>query len=182
MSKEKNIKLKFENEAQEADYFDEHSPLDIVTNPKIEKIVVRGAKDRPITIRLDSETRSKLNILAAKQGVGPSTFARLSLISAIEHSSMATKKLSLDDIKNVIVMNLPQSMKARIETLTKSATLGGNPSNPDFLLLDQSQISELAELGSEAMSLLLAMYGIQVITPEHNKYIEVKKLVQSGTK
>lgn len=81
---EKDSIPQFETEEQEAEYWDTHSPLDSAAEPEAQKVRVRGAKDRPITIRLDSETYSKLKELASEHGLGHSTFARLILISVIE--------------------------------------------------------------------------------------------------
>lgn len=77
----------FATEEQEAEYWDTHSPLDVAAEPEAQEVRVRVPKDRPITIRLDSETRRKLEKLAAESGLGPSTFARLILMSAIERGS-----------------------------------------------------------------------------------------------
>lgn len=65
-----------------------------LAEPKAQMVRVRGAKDRPITIRFDSESRSKLNKLAAEQGLGPSTFARLILMSVIECREKLPKYLT----------------------------------------------------------------------------------------
>ncbi len=180
MSTEKDFVPQFETEEQEAEYWDTHSPLDLAAEPKAQKVRVRGAKDRPITIRLDSESRSKLDKLAAERGVGPSTFARLILMSAIERGEKLPKRVTPDELKDVLEKNLPQSIKDQAESLVKATSLG-DPDNPAFLLLDKSQMNEWGELGLQAISTLLAMYGMKIITQEHNKYKEVKTLLQSDT-
>jgi len=169
----------FETEGQEAEYWDTHSPLDLTAEPKAQKVRVRGAKDRPITIRLDSESRLKLNNLATGRGLGASTLARSILMSAIEHRGNLPKSINLDNLRDV-VESLPQSIKDQAERLAKAASLG-DPDNPAFLLLNRSQMNEWGELGLKVFSTLLAMYGVQVITEEHIKYKAVKTLVQSGT-
>jgi len=183
MSAEKELMPQFETEEQEAEYWDTHSPLDLAAKPKAQKVRVRGTKDRPITIRLDSESRSKLNKLADERGLGPSTFARSVLMSAIEQRGYLLKTINLDAnldaIRNMVEQNLPQSIKEQAENLAKDASIG-DPNNPAFLLLDRSQMNEWGELGSKVFSTLLAMYGVQVITPE-DMYEKTKALVQSGT-
>lgn len=179
MTKGKESIPQFETEEQEAEYWDTHSPLDITAEPKTQKIRVRGAKDRPITIRLDSESRLKLNKLAAERGLGPSTFARSILMSAIENRGNLPKSISLDDLRDIVEQNLPQSIKDRAENLAKDVSIG-EPNNPAFLLLDRSQRNEWGELGLHVLSTLLAMYGVQVNTPE-DTYEKAKTLVQSGT-
>jgi hypothetical protein len=56
---------------------------------------VTRAKDSPITIRLDSESRSKLEKLAAEQGLGSSTFARRILMVAMEQGIQEWLELGL---------------------------------------------------------------------------------------
>lgn len=92
MRTKKNIVPKFKSEKKEAEYWDTHSPLDFVPEPEAQRVQVRGIKDRPITIRLDSESRLKLSKLASERGVGPSTFARLILMSAIKQEDRSLIK------------------------------------------------------------------------------------------
>ncbi len=183
MGTDKQLMPQFETEELEAEYWDTHSPLDVAGEPEAQKVRVRvrGTKDRPITIRLDSESRSKLEKLAAEQGLGPSTFARLILTSVIEGTEKLPKRVTLDELKDVLERNLPQSMKDRAESLSKAISIG-DPDNPAFLLLDKAQMDEWGELGLQAISTFLAMYRVQIISQEHNKYQQVRTLVQSGTR
>ena len=173
---ERELIPQFETEEQEAEYWDSHSPLDLAAEPKAQKVRVRGVKDRPITVRLDSESRSKLDRLAAKQGLGPSSFARLILMSVIEQRSKLPKRITLDDLKNILEEITPQLIKNRAKLLVKEAAIG-DPDNPSFLILNQSQIDEWGRLGLRAICALLARYDVQVITQEHTKYKEVKTLL-----
>ena len=175
---EKELVPQFETEEQEAEYWDSHSPLELAAEPKAQKVRVRGVKDRPITVRLDSESRSKLDRLAAERGLGPSSFARLILMSVIEQGGKLPKRITLDEVKNLLEEITPQLIKDRADLLVKEAAIG-DPNNPSFLILNQSQIEEWGKLGLQAICALLARYDIQVITQEHAKYKEVKTLVQS---
>jgi len=180
MGAKKELIPKFESEGKEAEYWDTHSPLDLEAAPKAQKLQVRGAKDRPITIRLDSQTRQKLNKLAVQRGVGPSTLARSILMSAIEQrGTLPITSIHWDELRDLLDQNLPQSVKDRAEKLEKAISVDV-PDNPVFILYE-SQINELGELGLQAISSLLAMYGVQVINQEHTKYKEVKALVESST-
>ena len=174
----KELIPRFETEEQEAEYWNSHSPLDLVAEPKAQKVRVRGAKDRPITVRLDSESRSKLDKLAAEQGLGPSSFARRILMSVIEQRRKLPEHITLDELKNMLEEITPRLIKDRAELLVKEAAIG-DPDNPVFLFLNQSQIEEWGELGLQAICALLASYDVQVITQEHAKYKKIKTLVQS---
>lgn len=182
MNVEKGLVPQFETEEEEAEYWDTHSPLDVAAEPEAQQVRVRVPKDRPITIRLDSESRGKLERLAAERGLGPSTFARLILMSAIEHRESPPKSITLGELIDVLEMGLPQPIKDKAESLIKAATLGGNPDEPAFLLFDQSQMMAWGEVGLQAIATLLAMYNVQIITEKHSKYEEVKTLVQSCTR
>ena len=175
----KELIPQFETEEQEAEYWNSHSPLDLAIEPKAQKVRVRGAKDRPITVRLDSESRSKLDRLAAEQGLGPSSFARLTLMSVIEQGGKLPKRITLNEFEDMLDA-LPQSIKEQASSLVAGATIGGDPDNPTILLLDKPQIDKLEKLGLQAICALLARYDIQVITQEHAKYKEVKTLVESS--
>lgn len=177
---EKELIPQFETEEEEAEYWDSHSPLDLA-EPKAQKVRVKGVKDRPITVRLDSESRSKLDKLAAEQGLGPSSFARLILMSVIEQGGKLPKRITLDELKNLLEEITPPPVKGRADFLVKEAAIG-DPDNPSFLILNQSQIDEWGQLGLQAICALLARYDIQVITQEHAKYREVKTLVQSANR
>jgi hypothetical protein len=174
----KELIPQFETEEQEAEYWNSHSPLDLVAEPRAQKVRVRGAKDRPITVRLDSASRSKLDRLAAEQGLGPSSFARRILMSVVEQGFKLPKHITLDELKNMLEEITPRLIKDRAGLLVKEATIG-DPDNPAFLIFNRSQIDEWGELGLQAICALLAMYDVQVITQEHAKYKEVKTLVQS---
>jgi len=175
---EREIMPQFETEEQEAEYWDSHSPLDFAAEPKAQQVRVRVVKDRPITVRLDSESRSKLDRLAAKQGLGPSSFARLILMSVIEQGGKLPKHITLDELKNMLEEITPQLTKNQADLLAKEAAIG-DPDNPSFLIFNQSQINEWGDLGLQAICALLARYNVQVITQEHGRYKEVKTLVQS---
>jgi len=157
MKVEKELIPQFETEEQEAEYWDSHSPLDLAAEPKAQKVRVRGVKDRPITIRLDSKSRSELDRLAAERGLGPSTFARLILMSVIEPGSKLPKRITLDELKNMLEAR-PQLDKSQTDKLEK-------------LVLEP--ICALLEEDIKILNLLLRA---QV---SHAEYEKVKTLVQS---
>lgn len=176
MDIKKELMPQFETEEQEAEYWDTHSPLDFVAEPKAQKVRVRGAKDRPITIRLDSESRLKLDKLAAEQGLGPSTFARLILTSVIERREKLPKRVTLDELKDVLEKNLPQSIKDQAESLVRATSIG-DLENPTLLLIDASQMKEYEKFMWSFLSALLAIAGVQVITSEDSEYEKLKSIV-----
>ena len=85
MAKLKKPLPKFSTEDEEATFWDKHSPLEYFDEPAFNPLRVKVIKDRPITIRLDSENREKLDKLAAEINMGPSTFARLIIQAWLEY-------------------------------------------------------------------------------------------------
>ena len=102
MKNKKDSIPKFESEEQEAEYWDNHSPLDFVAEPEAQKVRVTGIKDRPITIRLDSNSRLALEKLATGSGLGPSTFARIVLMSSIKRSEKITEISSIAESRDTV--------------------------------------------------------------------------------
>lgn len=175
MTFKKDLTPQFETEEKEAEYWDTHSPLDLAAKPKPQRVRLSGSKNRPITIRLDSESRSKLDKLADKQGLGPSTFARLILMSVIEQAEKVPKRLTLDDLIDVLDKNLPQSLKDQAESLAKAISIG-DPENPALLVIDRPQMKDWEALVLKFISALLTAVGVQVITPEDSKYEKLKSI------
>ena len=81
MAKLKKTIPTFESEKEEAEYWDKHSILEHFDESDFSPLQVRAAKDNPITIRLDSESRQKLEEMAKAYRVGPSTLARVIISS-----------------------------------------------------------------------------------------------------
>jgi hypothetical protein len=67
----------FASEAEEAEFWDSHSPLDFM-EPQTKPLILK--KDRVITMRLDNRTYTTLKALAKKYKVGMSTLVRVILI------------------------------------------------------------------------------------------------------
>jgi hypothetical protein len=104
---------KFENEEQEAEYWDKNSPLDVIENPEAQKVKTTRLKDRPIAIRLDSENRIKLEEAAKKRGLGPSTFTRIVLMSALQNDG---KEVGIECAEK-----LPDKFESEVKSCTLSA-------------------------------------------------------------
>lgn len=167
----------FHSLEEEREYWEARGPLAEGRKGRINK--PKGKRSSFLAVRLTGEELTRLRDVAARQGLGPSTFARLILTSAIEHDSKLPKHVTLDELKDMLGNNLPRSLRERAENLLKAASLGDSDTLA-FSLFDRSQMEELGELGLEAVSILLAMYGVQVVTEEHAKYEEIKTLVRSN--
>ena len=82
MAKLKKPLPKFRTEEEEAKYWDTHSPLEHFDISDFKPL--RVVKDRPITIRLDRQTRQRLDEIARIYKIGPSTLARIIIVSVLK--------------------------------------------------------------------------------------------------
>lgn len=85
MAKLKKPLPRFSTEEEEAEFWENHSPLEYFDESSFKPLQVKIIKDRPITIRLDSESRERLDKLAAGVGMGPSSFARQIIMKYLEY-------------------------------------------------------------------------------------------------
>jgi antitoxin component of RelBE/YafQ-DinJ toxin-antitoxin module len=177
MTTNRNKLPQFKNEEQEAMYWDTHSPLDLVSEPETQKIKVSKAKDRPIAIRLDSETRTRLNGIAAEQGVGPSTLARIFITEAIEGKKGNKKSFDMNLLMSAFANTISQAEKDKIESFMKEIAIG-DPGNP-ALLVFSGQRKNWEDVASIFFKQLLAILGFQVITPTNKNFEKLKEIIQS---
>lgn len=163
MSVNKNIVPKFKSEEQEAEYWDKHSPLDLVAEPELQKVRVGGTKDRPIAIRLDSKTRNKLNELASKQGMGPSTLARLFITQAIEVKENSHAPLDLDVLMKTLTHNINQVHEAK-GVYRHESDITDTKKAP--LLVYYGQRGTWEHFSAQFLAQLLSGLGVRVVTPD----------------
>ena len=125
---------------------------------------------------MTGEELTQLRGIAAERGLGPSTFARLLLTSAIKSGGKLPRTVTWDEVKDSLETNLPQSIRDKAEALAKASAIG-DPDNPSLLVLDVSQMKEAEELVKSLFKALLSMAGVQVITPQDKEYGKLRGLV-----
>ena len=179
MGKKKELTPEFESEEKEAEYWDTHSPLDRGAEPKAHELRVRGAKDRPVTIRLDSETRRKLEEAAAQRGIGPSTLARSILLSTIGHQNEPPKSVTIGELMNLLQKNLTQPEIDNFESFSKDIAMGDLDNSS--LLVFSGKRRTWENLTSLFLERLLALLGIKVVIPQNDDYEKVREIVKRGS-
>jgi len=77
---------KFKSEEEEAEYWDKHSLLEHFTEDELlmEPVIVKKRKNKVLTIRLDSINWRRLQNMARKYKLGPSTLARVLITKALD--------------------------------------------------------------------------------------------------
>lgn len=150
---------RFRSLEEEEKYWETHSPLAEGHEGKIQ----RSSQKRSsfLAVRLTGEELTRLRDIAVKQGVGPSTFARLLLTSAIERQNALPKRITLEQLKDTLEENLPQSVREKAEHISKAISI----CNPPFLLeISKLATEEWEDFALHFISSILVMAGVQVVT------------------
>ncbi len=171
---------KFESLEEEREYWEARGPLSDGHKGRISKPTAGQKRSSFLAVRLTGEELTQLRDRAAKHGVGPSTFARIVLTSAIEHENKLPDSMSLNQLLEMLENSLPQSVKHEAETLTKNVVIG-YPNDPALVLIDESNIKDATKLALLFIKALLALTGKKVITPEDETYKKVKSIIDSQT-
>jgi len=179
MKQEKTGKIpEFKSLEEEREYWESRGPLAEGQKGRLVKPKAGQQRSSILAVRLTGEELSRLRDIAAKRGVGPSTFARLVLSSVIEHEGELPKVITLDQLKSAFASNIPQAVRDKSDIFTRKVAIG-DPDNPSLLIIDGSQLKETEELALDLFSALLAMIGVQVITPSDKRYKQMKRLVEA---
>lgn len=142
---------KFNTEEEEAKFWETHSPFDY--NFKPEKVKAGVPKDRLITIRLDSESKRKLEQLAAYYNMGPSTFARHIIDTAIRRLSQKSQKsLAVEDALELIQNLMPKDLEDKAKLFEEQ-----NPAMVDSIMKNPEAAEALI---TQATTFLLRVGGL----------------------
>lgn len=179
MTKREDTKLpEFQSLDEEKKYWEARGPLAEGRKGRLNKPEPGQRRSSFLAIRLTGEELTRVRDIAAQQGLGPSTFARLVLTAAIEHQSKLPKRVTLDELRETMENRLPQPIKAKAEALAKAASVG-DPDNPAMLIIDASNKNQAEEFTLLFLTAVLAMAGVQVIRPEDEGYEKVKEVVDA---
>jgi hypothetical protein len=165
---------KFTSLEEERKYWEAHGPLAEGYKGKIQRS--RQKRSSFLAVRMTGEELTKLRDIAAKQGLGPSTFARIVLTSAIEHQGKSSKLVTLDEL----IEKLPQTVKEKAEEFTKAVAIG-DPNRPSLIIMNTDQLNKMEELTRILLGALLSAAGVQLITSEDKRYEEMREVVKAQT-
>jgi len=164
---------KFQSIEEEREYWEARGPLAEGHKGRISKPKTRQKRSSFLAVRLTGEELTRLRDIAAKRGIGPSTFARILLTSVIEHQSKLPKHVTLDDLQDALEANLPQPLKEKAETIAKAISIG----DPPFLLeINKVTRDEWEEFLLQFISSFLAIAGVEVVTSEDTRTERTKSL------
>jgi predicted transcriptional regulator len=163
---EKMAKLKkpipaFSSEEEEAEYWEKHSLLEHFDESDFVPLRVKVPKDKPITIRLDSASRQRLNEMAKAYRVGPSTLAR-AIISGILERWKENQQISmtLEDAAEALFQPIPEKLKEEMRGLLDEGKAG------NLYILNGSEMERISKL---VVRYLVEAVGIK-IKPDDEAY------------
>jgi len=113
-----NVIPEFKSLEEEKEYWEARGPLAEGHKGTINKPKSRQKRSSFLAVRLTGEELTRLRDVAAKQGLGPSTFARIVLTSAIERQSQPDI-ITLTELKNMMENFLSQSTMEKHEVTAK---------------------------------------------------------------
>ena len=168
----------FQSLEEEREYWEARGPLAEGHRGRINKPKPGQKRSSFLAVRLTGEELTRLRDVAARHGLGPSTFARIVLTSTIEPQSKLSKVITWGELKNRLAENLPQPVKDKAEKFAKYVAIG-DPDKPSLLVIDAGQLKQAEELTRLLLGALLSVAGVQLITPEDKRYEEVKGVVKA---
>ncbi len=125
MAKLKKAIPAFRSEEEEAEYWNKHSPLEHFDESDFEPLQIQVPKDSPITIRLDSESRQRLNEIAKVYKLGPSTLARAIIGAVLERWKQNQQiSLTLEDAAEALFQPVPDKVKEEMISLYEESKAG----------------------------------------------------------
>lgn len=166
---------KFQSLEEEREYWEARGSLAEGHKGRVNRPKSGQKRSSFLAVRLTGEELTRLRDMAVRQGLGPSTFARLVLLSAIE-SQNQTKAVTLDQLIGLFEGILPNEVKEKGRTLFKNVALG-DPNNPSMLIVDGKQQKEFEKFTVLCLKTILASMGIRLIVPESKTYEKVRELV-----
>jgi hypothetical protein len=171
----------FQSLEEEKEYWEARGPLGEGYKGRVNKPKIRQKRSSFLAVRLTGEELTRLRDTAAKQGLGPSTFARVVLTNAIEQEGWLPKRVvTLKEFKEALERNLPQPLRDRLEAFAKDISVGG-PENPALLIVDASQRKKYEQLIWSFFGVMLEIAGLKVLTSDDESYEKVKEIVKAQT-
>lgn len=166
----------FQSLQQEKEYWEARGPLAAGHKGRTHKPQPGQKRSSFLVVRLTGEELKRLRDTAAKQGLGPSTFARLVLTQQVERDESMPKTLTLEKLKSALASNLSQVDKDRFEDFFRNIAIG-DPDNP-LCLVFAGERKNWEEVSSVVLARLLALVGVKVVIPREEDYERVEEIVR----
>jgi len=175
---------RFSSLEKEDEYWKTHSPLDEGYKGEVQKS--KQKRSSFLSIRLTGDELTRLRDMAAKFGMGPSTYARQVLkltteqeylgIPSFPPSSFLRPPLYDSTDKHEIKLRYPRESK--LASVAKSILSDGKAGNR-ICILDPDEIEVAPDTMQALLNAIVKACRATVVTPEDDDYNTVQRIVKA---
>lgn len=161
MNKEEDTQVpEFKSLQEERDFWEARGPLAEGHRGKSSGSKPGQRRSSFLAVRLTGEELTRLRDVSARHGLGPSTYARIVLTSAIDREERPAKSITFAQVKAALRNDLPQTAREKGGEAYGAISTDNHP-----YLLDLSKLTPegLESLGRQCVSLIIAAAGVQVL-------------------
>jgi hypothetical protein len=170
----------FQSLGEERKYWEARGPLAEGHSGRLERPERGQKRSSFLAVRLTGEELTRLREVAAGQGLGPSTFARLVLTRAVQNAEEPGARIPLDELKGAFEGSLP--LHAREKAGKASRYTAGDPDGRSATVIDATQRKRLEELTSSFLAGVLSVLGAEAATPEGDRREPARSAVKSRSR
>jgi hypothetical protein len=162
----------FKSLDEERKYWESRGPLAEGHKGTINKPRPKQKRSSFLAVRLTGEELTRLRDMAVKQGVGPSTFARMILVSTISQG-ISPVQVPFSDLMNAMSSRFSKEDVEKCQSLLKDIIIG-DPSNPALFVYsgEKKKWEEFTSLIFERL------FGIKIIQTEDKNMKKVEELIK----
>jgi len=150
----------FKSLKEEREYWEARGPLAEGHRGKLSGSRPGQRRSSFLAVRLTGEELTRLRDVSARHGLGPSTYARMVLTSAIDREERPAKCITFDRVKVALENDLPQTVREKGAEAYGAVSTGNIP-----YLLDISKLTPegLESLGRQCVSLIIEAAGVKTV-------------------
>ncbi|MGD1118452.1 MAG: hypothetical protein ABR886_03090 [Dehalococcoidales bacterium] len=162
----------FKTLEEEKEYWEARGPLADGHKGTINKPKSKQKRSSFLAVRLTGEELTQLRDIAAKQGLGPSTFARMVLVATTK-KDISPERVPFSDLVKAMSSRFSQEDMEKCQNLLKDIVIG-DPENPALLVYsgERKKWEEFTSLIFERM------FGIKIVQTEDKNLKKVKEMVE----
>ena len=165
----------FKTLEEEKEYWEARGPLAEGHKGTINRPKSKQKRSSFLAVRLTGEELTRLRDIATKQGVGPSTFARIVLTSEI-NKDILPRRVALEELLNAMISRFSKEDMEKAESIFEEIAIGDSE-NP-ALLVFSGERRKWEELVSLVFERLL---GVQVMPTENENYQKIIEIAKTKT-
>lgn len=163
---------------EEKKYWEERGPLAEGRKGRINRPEAGQKRNSFLAVRLTGDELTCLRDTASRFGVGPSTFARLVLTSAIKGENVPKGAVTVEELMESVVRDMSPQDKERTEKLAKEIAIG-DPKNPSFVIIDAGNKKAVEDFTMWFLGTLASKMGARIVTPQNSNFQAVKEAART---